>query len=294
MADFFTDLIWQYWWLWVFLFILVTSSIKINNEWQRAVILRLGRYKRTAGPGLFLRIPFLEKIRKLDVRTQVMDVEKQSIITKDSVTVEVDAFVYYRIKEKEAAKAILNVENWEQASTTLAQTTLRDKVGKHVLDDLLSKKDELGVEIKEILDRDTDNWGIAVSSVEIKDVIIPDSMERAMAKEAEAVREKRARITKAGGEFEASRKLKEASEMLAQSPHAITLRQLQTWQEIGAEQNSLVIVVPSEMAKESGVLALANQVEKPTAIPPVKKKEESPSQRKSRILTETEKRALWE
>ena len=208
MIDWLFGILWQYWWFWLFLFILLTTSIKINNEWQRAVILRLGRYKRTAGPGIFLRIPLLEKLRKLDIRTQVMDVEKQSIITKDSVTVEVDAFVYYMIKEKEAAKAILNVENWEQASTTLAQTTLRDKVGKHVLDDLLSKKDELGIEIKEILDRDTDNWGIAVTAVEIKDVIIPDSMERAMAKEAEAVREKRARITKADGEFEASKKLK--------------------------------------------------------------------------------------
>jgi regulator of protease activity HflC (stomatin/prohibitin superfamily) len=255
----------SYWWLFL-IAILVISSIKINSEWERAVILRLGRYKRTGGPGLFIRLPFIEKFQRLDTRTRVMDVEKQSIITRDSVTVEVDAFVYYRIKVNEASKAILNVENWEQASTTLAQTTLRDKVGKHALDDLLSKKDQIGKEIKEILDRETDEWGIAVTAVEIKDVIIPESMERAMAKEAEATREKRARVTKAEGELEASKKLKEASEMLAKSPHAVTLRQLQTWQEIGAEQNSLVIVVPSEMANNPSVLALANQVEKPRPV----------------------------
>ena len=259
-----------YWWV-ILILILVASSIKINREWERAVILRLGRYKRTGGPGLFIKLPFVEGFRRLDTRTRVMDVERQSIITKDSVTVEVDAFVYYKIKEKEASKAILNVENWEQASTTLAQTTLRDKVGKHVLDDLLSKKDEIGKEIKEMLDRETDDWGISVTSVEIKDVIIPESMERAMAKEAEATREKRARVTKAEGELEASKKLKEASETLAKSPHAVTLRQLQTWQEIGAEQNSLVIVVPSEMANNPSVLALANQVEKPAKRPTSRK-----------------------
>lgn len=246
--------------------IFVISSIKMNSEWERAVILRLGRYKRTGGPGLFIRIPYIESFRRLDTRTRVMDVERQSIITKDSVTVEVDAFVYYKIMVKDASKAILNVENWEKASTTLAQTTLRDKVGKHALDDLLSKKDQIGKEIKIILDRQTDEWGISVSAVEIKDVIIPGSMERAMAKEAEATREKRARVTKAEGELDASKKLKEASEMLAKSPHAVTLRQLQTWQEIGAEQNSLVIVVPSEMASDPSVLALANQVEKPEVV----------------------------
>lgn len=246
--------------------LLVISSIKMNNEWERAVILRLGRYKRTGGPGLFIRIPFIESFQRLDTRTRVMDVERQSIITKDSVTVEVDAFVYYKIMVNDASKAILNVEDWEQASVTLAQTTLRDKVGKHALDDLLSKKDQIGKEIKIILDKETDKWGISVAAVEIKDVIIPKSMERAMAKEAEATREKRARVIKAEGEFDASKKLKEASEMLAKSPHAVTLRQLQTWQEIGAEQNSLVIVVPSEMANNPGVLSLANQVEKPHVV----------------------------
>lgn len=226
---------------------IIMYSIRINKEWERAIVLRLGKFHRTKGPGLFFIIPLIERTGKLDIRTQVMDVEKQSIITKDSVSVGVDAVVYYRIKEKEFEKAILSVERWEEASTTLAQTTLRDIIGKHDLDDLLTEKGTLGEEVQKVLDKETDAWGIKIESVEIRDVIIPDSMERAMAKEAEAIREKRARITKADGEAQASKKLKEASEMLAQSKGALTLRQLQTWQEIGAEQNSLIIVVPTDI-----------------------------------------------
>ena len=235
------------------------SGIKINKEWERSVILRLGRYKRTKTAGIFYVIPFVEQHGRLDTRTQVMDVERQKIITKDSVTVEVNAMVYYRIKEAEAEKAILNVEDWEEASTTLSQTTLRDIVGKHDLDDLLTAKGVIGDEVQKILDKATDSWGIAVESVEIKDVIIPDTMERAMAKEAEASREKRARATKAEGELEASQKLKEAGDMLAKNKNALILRQLQTWQEIGAEQNSLIIVVPQDGDKAS--LGLAPLVE---------------------------------
>lgn len=225
-----------------FVVVVLLSGIRINNEWQRAVILRLGKYKRTKASGLFYVIPLLEWAGRLDTRTQVMDVESQKIITKDSVTVEVNAMVYYKVESDEAKKAILEVENWKEASTILAQTTLRDIVGQHDLDALLTEKSKIGGEIKTILDKETDPWSIKVSSVEIKDVIIPDNMERAMAKEAEAIREKRSRIVKAEGELEASKKLKQAGDMLAKNKNAIELRKLQTYQEIGAEQNSLIIV----------------------------------------------------
>lgn len=243
------------WIIAIILVIVALSGIKVNAEWERMVILRLGRYKRTAPAGLLYVIPIIERGMRLDTRTQVMDVERQSIITKDSVTVEVDAMVYYRIKEAEAEKAILNVERWEMASTTLAQTTLRDIIGKSNLDELLTEKDKIGDKIQAILDKSTDPWGIKVESVEVKDVIIPGNMERAMAKEAEAIREKRARVTKSEGEVEAAKRFKQASDLLAKSKNALLLRQLQTWQEIGAEQNSLIIVVPSDLGTDK-VLSL--------------------------------------
>lgn len=249
-----------YWGLPIIGIITLVTGIKINKEWERGVIFRLGKYNRTQKAGLFYRIPIIETLQRLDTRTQVMDVKSQSIITKDSVTVEVDAVVYYKIKQKVPENAVLNVEDWEEASTTLAQTTLRDKVGQHDLDDLLTKKEKIGNEIRVVLDKATDPWAIDVEAVEIRDVIIPESMERAMAKEAEAVREKRARITKADGEFQASKKLREAGETLTKGKNALTLRQLQTWQEIGAEQNSLIIVVPTDIVTSkrdiTGLIAL--------------------------------------
>jgi len=242
----------------IFMVVGVTlSGIRINKHWEKAVILRLGKYKKTKSAGLFYVIPFIESARKLDTRTQVMDVETQEMITSDSVTVQVNAMVYYKIKPDEASKAILNVENWEEASTTLAQTTLRDIIGKSDLDKLLTEKNTIGSAVQKILDKETDAWGIKIETVEIKDVIIPKNMERAMAKEAEATREKRARITKAEGELEASKKLKEAGNIIAQSKNALALRQLQTYQEIGAEQNSLMIVIPSEMVSNPNVIGLA-------------------------------------
>lgn len=245
-----------------FIAIILISGIKINYQWQRAVILRLGKFKRVKEAGLFYMIPFIEKAGRFDTRTHTMDVVPQQIITKDSVTVKVDAVVYYHIKTDEVKKALLNVEDWEEASTALSQTTLRDIIGKHDLDDLLTKKQEIGAEIQKILDRETDAWGIQIETVEIRDVTIPDNMERAMAKEAEAIREQRARITKAEGEMQASNKLKEAGDILLQSKNAITLRQLQTWQEIGAEQNSLIIVVPTDMVSSgnmTGLMALGKE-----------------------------------
>ncbi len=232
----------------------VPLAIRMNKDWEKSVILRLGRFHRLQDKGLYFIIPVIEAVYCVDTRTQVMDVPPQAIITSDSVTVEVDAVVFYKITDTE--KAILNVEDWEDASVKLAQTTLRDVVGKSTLDILLTQKDKVGEAIKTRLDKDTDRWGIKIENVEIKDVQIPKELERAMAKEAEAIREKRARITKASGEFEASKKFRQASEELAKSPHSILLRQLQTWQEIGSEQNSLMIVIPSDIGKGQ-TLALA-------------------------------------
>lgn len=236
----------------IILGLFLMSSIKIAAEWERVIILRLGKYVRKAGPGMFFIIPVFEQTFKVDLRTRVWDVQPQEIMSSDSVPVEVDAVVYYKIVDAE--KAILNVEDYANASVKMAQTTLRDIVGKSDLDKLLTKKEEIGADIQTILDKATDPWGITVSSVEIKDVVLPEMLKRAMAKEAEASREKKARIIKASAEFEAATKFNEAAEIMMKTPAAMQLRQLQTWQEIGAEQNSLMILIPTDFAKDLGSL----------------------------------------
>ncbi len=229
-------------------------SIRIAAEWERAIILRLGKYSRMVGPGLFLIIPFFETTFKVDLRVRVWDVKPQEIMSADSVPVEVDAVVYYQITDPK--KAIMNVEDFAVASVKMSQTTLRDIVGKSDLDRLLMKKEEIGNDIKIILDKATDPWGIRVISVEIKDVVLPEMLKRAMAKEAEATREKKARLIKASAEQEAAAKFEKAASVMLKSPPAMQLRQLQTWQEIGAEQNSLMILIPTEFAKSMGSLGI--------------------------------------
>jgi len=222
---------------------LLYTSLKVANQWNEAVVLRLGKFNRVQGPGIFFIIPFVEAIRWINKRTQVMDVTPQEIMTSDSVPVEVDAVVYFKVNGSK--NAILNVEDFDDATSKLAQTTLRDIVGRKDLTYLLKQKEDMGKEIKDRLDKETGKWGIDVENVEIKDVILPDMLKRAMAKEAEAIREKNARVIKAEGELAASKKLKEASSIL--DDKAITLRQLQTWQEIGTEKNTMMIVVPSDL-----------------------------------------------
>lgn len=222
-------------------------GIRIVAQWQKGVVFRLGRFAREIGPGLNIIIPILEYVRFVDMRIRTMDVVPQEVMTKDSVPVKIDAVVYYKIFD--AAKSIIAVENFGLASTLMAQSKLRDVLGKYDLDMLLANKDQIGKEVLEILQGPTDEWGITIISVEIKNIEIPDNMKRAMAKEAEAVREKRSRLVKASAEEEASRKFTEAAKIIAESPNALILRQLQTWQEIGAEQNSLIILVPTEFAK---------------------------------------------
>jgi len=235
------------WFLVSLVFIGVVFGIRIVSQWQVGVVFRLGKYVRQIKPGLNIIIPILEYVIYVDMRIRTMDVIPQEVMTKDSVPVKIDAVVYYKIFD--APKSIIAVENFQLASTLLAQSKLRDVLGKYDLDTLLANKDQIGKEVLEILQGPTDEWGISIISVEIKNIEIPDNMKRAMAKEAEAIREKRSRLVKASAEQEASKMFTEAAKIIAESPNALMLRQLQTWQEIGAEQNSLIILVPTEFAK---------------------------------------------
>lgn len=230
------------------LMILVAASVRVAAEWERVIILRVGRYSRMVGPGLFLMVPVFEKPYRTDLRTRVWDVQPQEIMSSDSVPVEVDAVIYYKIKNPQ--KAVMEVEDFATASVKIAQTTLRDIVGKSDLDRLLTKKEEIGKDIKKIVDLATNPWGISIIGVEIKDVILPEMLKRAMAKEAEASREKKARLIKADAEMESAKLFAKAAETIAKTPNALKLRQLQTWQEIGAEQNSLMILIPTEFASD--------------------------------------------
>jgi regulator of protease activity HflC (stomatin/prohibitin superfamily) len=222
-------------------------GIRIVQQWQKGVVFRLGRQVREIGPGLNIIIPVIEYAQFVDMRIRTMDVIPQEMMTKDSVPIKIDAVVYYKIFD--AARSIVAVENFGLASTLLAQSKLRDVMGKYDLDMVLSNKDQIGKEVLMALQEPTDVWGITIISAEIKNIEIPDNMKRAMAKEAEAIREKRSRLVKASAEEEAAKKFMEAAKIIAESPNGLILRQLQTWQEIGAEQNSLIVLVPTEFAK---------------------------------------------
>src|SRR5262245_31041908 len=224
---------------------LVLSGIRVAQEYQRAVVFRLGRYHSIRGPGLYWNIPLLEWQRKVDMRTVTVNVEPQETITKDSVTIKVNAVLWYRVMEP--FKAILEVADFRYAVYQVALTSLRNIIGQHVLDEVLKERDQINDKLRAIVDRDTDPWGVKVEMVEMKDVEIPQSMQRAMAREAEAIREKRARIIKAEAELEASSKLTAASQQISQNPLSLELRRMQMISEVGAEQNTTTIVMmPSE------------------------------------------------
>jgi regulator of protease activity HflC (stomatin/prohibitin superfamily) len=237
--------------------VLIVSSLRIANEYQRAVILRLGRLVGTRGPGLYILLPLIERQITIDLRVVTADVEEQEAITKDNVPVRVDAVVWYRVLD--SAKSVVEVQNVHDAVTQVALTLLRNLLGRHSLDDLLKEKDKLSEELRLNIDRATEPWGIKVQMVEMKDVVIPQSMQRAMAQEAEALREKRARIIKAEAELEAAAQLKEAAKLIMQSPAGLELRRMQMITEVGAEQNTTTIVMmPSEfvsMARAIGEAA---------------------------------------
>ena len=240
----------------IFLVLLLSSAIKIMAEYQRIVIFRLGRLLGIKGPGLVFVIPIIDNIIKLDLRTRVIDVPKQRVITKDNVTVDVDAVVYFRVTDPQ--KAVVEVQRYEVATSLLAQTTLRDLLGNQTLDELLSKREQLNKSLQTVLDQGTDPWGIKVSNVTIRDVALPEEMLRAIAKQAEAEREKRSRIIIAEGEFQASKKMSEAAEFYQKTPAAMRLRELQTLSEIAREKN-LIIVPGGEMGTVAGIAKAVNK-----------------------------------
>ena len=223
----------------IVLFFLLTSAVKILMEYERGVIFRLGRYSRTGGPGLTLIIPFIEQLRRVDLRLVTMDVPPQDVITRDNVSVKVNAVVYFRVLKPE--DAVINVEDYLYASSQLSQTTLRSVLGQAELDELLSARDKINEELQAILDRRTDPWGIKVTNVEVKHVDLPHEMQRAMARQAEAERERRAKVINAEGEYQAATRLAEAAEIIAIHPQALQLRFLQTLVEVAAENNSTIL-----------------------------------------------------
>ncbi len=222
------------------------AGIKIDREYKRGVIFRLGRFKTIKGPGLYWIIPFIEQKALVDIRTKTVDIAPQEAVTADSVTIKVNAVLFYRILNPD--KAINRVEDYQMAVYQASMTTLRNVVGQNLLDDILQQRDKINFKVQEIVDELTEPWGIEIERVEIKDVEIPSSMQRAMAKEAEALREKRARLIKASAEQEASMKLSEASQKIMDNPAALELRRLQMLTEIGAENNTTTLVMmPSDL-----------------------------------------------
>jgi regulator of protease activity HflC (stomatin/prohibitin superfamily) len=224
------------------LFLIVSfliTAIRILNEYERGVIFRLGRVIKAKGPGLIILIPIIDKMKKVDLRLITLDVQPQDIITRDNVSVKVSAVVYFRVLEP--VKAVIEVENFLFATSQLAQTTLRSVCGQVELDELLSEREKINAQIQEILDLDTEPWGIKVSKVEVKDIDLPDEMKRAMAKQAEAERERRSKVINAEGEYQAARKLAEAAEIIEKSPIALQLRYLQTLREVATENNSTTL-----------------------------------------------------
>jgi regulator of protease activity HflC (stomatin/prohibitin superfamily) len=219
----------------IFLFM----AIKILNEYERAVVFRLGRIIDHKGPGLILLIPIIDRMVRVSLRTVAMDVPSQDVITRDNVSVKVNAVIYFRVMDP--TKAVIEVENYLYATSQLAQTTLRSVCGQSELDDLLSEREKINLEVQEILDRHTDPWGVKVSMVEVKHIDLPTEMQRALARQAEAERERRAKIINAEGEYQASTRLAEAAVIIAKEPTALQLRYLQTLVEIAAEKNSTTI-----------------------------------------------------
>ncbi len=221
----------------VVLILLLTAAVKVAREYERGVIFRLGRLKSPPkGPGLFLLIPIIDKMVKVDLRTVTLNVPPQEVITKDNVPVRVNAVAYFRIIDPE--RAIVQVENYMVATSQIAQTTLRSVLGQHMLDELLSERDKINAILQQIIDEATSPWGIKVSIVEVKDVEIPSGMQRAMARQAEAERERRAKVIAAEGEFQASQKLREAADVMSQNPITLQLRFLQTMLEISSERST--------------------------------------------------------
>lgn len=219
--------------------VILFASIKVLNEYERGVVLTLGRFTGVKGPGLIILLPGIQQMFRISTRVVVLDVPPQDVITRDNISVKVNAVVYFRVVNPQSA--VLNVENFLYATSQLSQTTLRSVLGQQELDDLLSNRDKINQDLQQILDLHTEPWGIKVSSVEVKNVDIPQEMQRAIARQAEAERERRAKVIHADGEFQASQKLADAAEIIGKQPAAIQLRYLQTLTEIATERNSTTI-----------------------------------------------------
>lgn len=226
----------------------LASAIKILSEYERGVVFRLGRVISAKGPGIIIVLPFIDRLVKVDLRTVTLDVPPQDIITRDNVSVKVSAVVYFRVLDP--VKAIVDVADYYFATSQLAQTTLRSVCGQGEMDNLLAERDEINSRIQEILDKETEPWGVKVAKVEVKEIDLPDEMRRAMAKQAEAERERRSTIINAEGEYQAARKLADAAAIISSSPSALQLRYMQTLKDISAEQNSTIVFpFPIELLK---------------------------------------------
>ncbi|HEY8621382.1 MAG TPA: slipin family protein [Dermatophilaceae bacterium] len=231
----------------LFLLGLSASNTKVLREYQRGVLFRLGRLRPLAGPGLVFLIPFVDRMERVDLRTVTLTIPPQEVITRDNVPARVNAVAYFRVTDP--ARAINEVEEYAVATSQIAQTTLRSVLGRAELDDLLAERDQLNDSLRRIIDEQTEPWGIKVTTVEIKDVEIPEAMQRAMARQAEAERERRAKIINAEGEFQAAQKVYEAAEILSRNPAAIQLRYLQTLLELGGEKSTIVFPLPMDLIK---------------------------------------------
>lgn len=228
---------------------ILCSGIRIVNQYERGIVLRLGKYSKTKEPGLRLIIPYIDKLIKVDVRTTPMDIPKQEVITRDNVTVNVDAIVYFKVLNAE--KAVLETTNYTYATSTFAQTALRDVTGNFDLDEILSKRDEISEKIREIVDVQTDKWGIDIENVKLQNIELPADMKRAMAKQAEAERERRAAIISAEGEKAAAGAVVEAANLLSRTPGGLNIRTLQTLEKISSDPSQkTVIMIPSELFKK--------------------------------------------
>ncbi|HNT97698.1 MAG TPA: slipin family protein [Elusimicrobiales bacterium] len=223
----------------VILVVVLISSIKVLNEYERGVMLTFGRFTGVKGPGIIIVIPMVQEIFRISTRVVVLDVPPQDVITRDNISVKVNAVVYFRVVNPQSA--VLNVENFMYATSQLSQTTLRSVLGQQELDDLLAQRDKINQNLQQILDQHTEPWGIKVSSVEVKNVDLPQEMQRAIARQAEAERERRAKVIHAEGEFQAAQKLSDAASIIGQNPAAIQLRYLQTLTEVATERNSTTI-----------------------------------------------------
>jgi regulator of protease activity HflC (stomatin/prohibitin superfamily) len=229
------------------LLVLSAANARVLREYQRGVLFRLGRLRPIAGPGLVFLIPFVDRMERVDLRTVTLTIPPQEVITRDNVPARVNAVAYFRVTDP--VKAITEVEAYPVATSQIAQTTLRSVLGRAELDDLLSERDQLNDSLRRIIDDQTEPWGIKVTTVEIKDVEIPEAMQRAMARQAEAERERRAKIINAEGEFQAAQKIYEAAEILSRNPAALQLRYLQTLLELGGEKSTIVFPLPMDLIK---------------------------------------------